>query len=112
MGVDMIPKDSNSTESFQAKVTRIGLFIGVSFHMTIQTRNSRRGECADVTVESSFYFCRRERRHLCICKNPSLGVQVPLKYKVTTHILFSPNVVTEQKVLHANGKQKKAGWLY
>ena len=116
MGVDMIPKEGDCTESLQAQVTHVGLFSAVNFHMTIDTRNSRRRELAEVAVEGSFYFCRRERQHLCVCKHFPLGAQIPLKYiKVTWHILFfffKPNVVTQQKTLHANGNQKKAGWLY
>ena len=89
MSVNMVPKERNCTESFQTKVTHVGLFSAVNFHMTIETRNSRRGELAQVAVEGSFYFCRRERQHLCVCKHFSLGVQIPLIYiKVTWHILF------------------------
>ena len=89
MGVDMIPKEGDCTESLQAQVTHVGLFSAVNFHMTIDTRNSRRRELAEVAVEGSFYFCRRERQHLCVCKHFPLGAQIPLKYiKVTWQILF------------------------
>lgn len=89
VGVDMIPEEGDCTESFQAKVTHVGLFSAVNFHMTIETRNSRRAELAEVAVEGSFYFCRRERQHWCVCKHFPLGAQIPLKYiKVTWHILF------------------------
>lgn len=116
VGVDVIPKEGDCTESFQAQVTHVGLFSAVNFHMTIDTRNSRRRELAEVAVKGLFYFCGRERQHLCVCKHFPLGAQIPLKYiKVTWHILFfffKPNVVTQQKTFQANGNQKKAGWLY
>lgn len=66
----MIPQKSDGAEGSQAKVAHVGLFSCVSFHMTIKTRNSRRGEHADITVEGSFYFCRKkEIESLQICKN-------------------------------------------
>lgn len=89
MCIDMVPKEGNCTESFQTKVTHVGLFSAVNFHMTIEIRNSRRGELAQVAMEGLFYFCRRERQHLCACKHFSLGVQIPFKHmKVTWYILF------------------------
>ena len=78
MGIDMVPKEGNCTESFRTKVTHVGLFSAVNFHVTIETRISRRGELAQVAVEGSFYFCRRERQHLCVCKHFSLGFKFHL----------------------------------
>ena len=63
----MVPQQSDRTEGFQAEVTQVRLLIGVSFHMTIKTRHSRRGEHADITVEGLFCSYREEIDSLCIC---------------------------------------------
>lgn len=70
VGIDMIPQKSDGAEGFQAKVTHMRLFSAVGFHVTIKTRNSRRGEHAAITAEGSLYFCKEKKiKSLCICRN-------------------------------------------
>lgn len=56
----------------------MGLLIAVSFLVTVKTRDSRRGEPTDVTLEGSFSSCKKKTQRLYICKNLSLDVPIPL----------------------------------
>lgn len=78
MGVDVVPQKGHTAEGLQAQVARVGLLIAVSFLVTVKTRDSRRGEPTDVTLEGSFSSCKKKTQRLYICKNLSLDVPIPL----------------------------------
>lgn len=110
MGVNVISKQSNGTERFQAKVTHVGLFTGVRFHMTIKTGHPRRGEHADVALEGSLYFCRKERQRLCGWKNLAVGVHLPFNHvKLTQHVPFVPSCGTLTKDAPCKRQARQSG---
>lgn len=62
MGVDMVPKESDSPESLQAQVAHVWPLIAVNFDVTIESREFGRSERAGVTLEDLGFACR-EKTH-------------------------------------------------